>query len=226
MGNTKVGIIGNVFFSRDVLGNWITADPTQSVNYVESHDNLTLADKIAASVPGVTPATLAKLDRLSASIPLLAQGVPFIQAGQEFLRSKKGDANSYKSDDSINSLKWNLRTENASTVAYYKGLIALRAAHPAFRMSTTSAVQKNFRFISAPSSVITYVINGAALKDSWKSIFVAHNPNTSVVTVSLPIKGDWKVVVKGATAGTKVLLTLKAASKVSVDPQTTLVLEK
>jgi pullulanase len=226
IGNTKVGIIGNIFFSRDVLGAWITADPTQSVNYVESHDNLTLVDKITASVPGASPAKIATLDRLSASIPLLAQGVPFIQAGQEFLRSKKGDANSYKSDDSVNSLKWNLRTENASTVDYYKGLIALRAAHPAFRMSTTAAVQKNFRFLPAPQSVVTYVINAAALKDSWKSIFVAHNPNATAVTVTLPAKGDWNVVVKGAKAGTKVLATLKATSKVSVDPQTTLVLER
>lgn len=226
IGNTKVGIIGNVFFSRDVLGNWITKDPTQSVNYVESHDNLTLVDKITASVPGASSSTIAKLDRLSASIPLLAQGVPFIQAGQEFLRSKKGDSNSYKSDDSINSLKWNLRSDNAVTVDYYKGLIALRAAHPAFRMSTTAAIQKNFRFLPAPSSVITYVINGTAVKDSWKSIVVAHNPNAAAVTVTLPSKGDWREVVKGDKAGIKVLSTLAAATKVLVDPQTTIVLER
>ena len=226
IGNTKVGIIGNVFFNRDVLGKWITANPTQSVNYVESHDNLTLADKITASVPGANAATIANLDRLSASILLLAQGVPFIQAGQEFLRSKKGDANSYKSDDSVNSLKWNLRTDNASTVNYYKGLIALRAAHPAFRMSTTASVQKNFHFLPAPKSIITYVINGAGVKDPWKSIFVAHNPNPSAVMVTLPSKGDWHVIVKGTKAGTKILSTLKGASKVSVDARSTLVLER
>lgn len=226
IGNVKVGIIGNVFYSRDVLGNWITANPTQSVNYVESHDNLTLADKISASVPGSTSATVASLDRLSASIPLLAQGVPFIQAGQEFLRSKNGDANSYKSSDSINSLKWNLRTENAVTVNYYKGLISLRAAHPAFRMSTTAEIQKNFRFLTTSKSVIAYFLNGAGVKDSWKSIVVAHNPNTTPVVISLPTKGDWHVVVKGTQAGTKILSTMKAVNKVSVDARSTLVMER
>lgn len=226
IGNTKVGIVGNVFYSRDVLGKWITADPTQSVNYVESHDNLTLADKLTASVPGATTTKIANLDRFAASIPLLAQGVPFMQAGQEFLRSKRGDSNSYKSDDSVNSLKWNLRTENSSTVDYYKGLIALRASHPAFRMFTTAAVQKNLRFLPTSNNVIAYVINGAGVKDSWKSIVVAHNPNATATAVTLPSKGDWNVVVKDAKAGTKVLSTLKATSKVSVNPQTTIVLER
>ncbi len=226
IGNTKVGIIGNVFYSKDVLGNWITANPTQSVNYVESHDNLTLADKIVASVPGASADTIATLDRLSASIPLLAQGVPFIQAGQEFLRSKKGDANSYKSDDSVNSLKWNLRSENAVTVDYYKGLISLRAAHPAFRMSTTAEIQKNFRFLPASKNVISYLINGAAVKDSWKSIFVAHNPNATAVVMTLPTKGDWHVFVKGTKAGTRILSIMKGVSKVSVDARSTLVMEK
>jgi pullulanase len=224
--NTKVGIVGNTFFSRELLGFWITTDPTQSVNYVESHDNLTLADKIVASVPGATPTMIQTLDRLAASITLLAQGVPFMQAGQEFLRSKKGDANSYKSDDSVNSLKWNLRTENATTVNYYQGLISLRRAHPAFRMSTTPAVQKNLQFLKTSNSVIAYSLNGGAVKDSWKSIVVLHNPNSSPVTVSLPSKGNWAVVVKGSKAGTKVLAILKAASNVTVDPLSTLVVEK
>ncbi len=147
--NTRVGIVGNTFFSRDVLGKWITSDPTQSVNYVESHDNLTLADKISASVPKLPPEKLATLDRFAASIALLAQGTPFMQAGQEFLRSKQGDSNSYKSDDSVNSLKWNLRSENIATVNYYKGLLALRSAHPAFRMANTQGVQNGLKFLSA-----------------------------------------------------------------------------
>ena len=226
IGNTKVGIVGNTFFSRDVLGKWITNDPTQSVNYVESHDNLTLADKISASVPNTTPDKLAALDRFAASIALLAQGVPFMQAGQEFLRSKKGDANSYKSDDSVNSLKWNLRTENGPTVDYYKGLLALRAAHPVFRMSTTQAIQNGLKFINAGSSVIAYSLNGATVKDSWKTVVVIHNPNTSTISVTLPAKANWAIVVKGALAGVKVISTLKGATKVLVEPTSTVVLEK
>ena len=85
-----------------------------------------------------------------------------MQAGQEFLRSKNGDSNSYKSDDSINSLKWDLRAKNTVTVNYYKGLILLRQLHPAFRMSTAAAIRKNLTFLKAGNNVIAYSLSGSA----------------------------------------------------------------
>lgn len=224
--DTKIGIVGNVRYNRDFVGNWTTNDPTQSVNYVESHDNLTLFDKLTASVPGATPAKIESLARFSASIALLAQGVPFMQAGQEFLRSKNGDSNSYKSDDSINSLKWDLRSKNMTTVNYYKGLILLRRSHPAFRMSTTAAVKKNLTFLKAGNNVIAYSLNGSALKDNWSSIVVVHNPNTGVAKINLPSKGDWRIVVQGSIAGVKAIKTLRGANSISVPGESTLVLEK
>lgn len=224
--DTKVGIVGNVRYNRDFVGNWTTNDPTQSVNYVESHDNLTLFDKLTASVPGAAPAKIESLARFSASIALLAQGVPFIQAGQEFLRSKNGDSNSYKSDDSINSLKWDLRSKNMTTVNYYKGLILLRRSHPAFRMSTTAAVQKNLTFLKTGNNVIAYSLNGSAVKDNWQSIVVVHNPNTGVAKINLPSKGNWRIVVQGSIAGVKAIKTLRSANSISVPGESTLVLEK
>ena len=224
--NVKVGIVGNIDYSKNLSGRWTTKDSGQSVNYVESHDNLTLFDKLRASVTSATPAKIQALDRLCSSIIFLAQGVPFMQAGQEFLRSKNGDPNSYKSDDSINSLKWNLRATNASTVNYYKGLIALRKAHPSFRISSSSQIRKDLVFLKEPNNVIVYSLNGNALKDTWKTIVVAHNPNSSSVNLTLPSKGDWKVVVQGAHAGTSVLATLKSTSRAVIAGQTTLVLEK
>ncbi len=226
IGHVKVGIVGNIDYSSSVSGNWTTNDPTQSVNYVESHDNLTLFDKLTASVKAATPAKIEALDRLSASIALLAQGVPFMQAGQEFLRSKNGDPNSYKSSDSVNSLKWNLRATNKSTVNYYKGLIALRKAHPVFRISTAALVRRDLVFLKEPNNVIAYSLNGNGLKDSWHTVVVAHNPNATATLISLPAKGDWKVVVQGASAGTKALATLKSVQSVKVQGQSTLVLEK
>ncbi len=224
--HVKVGIVGNIDYGGSLDGRWTTKEPNQSVNYVESHDNLTLFDKLKASVKTTDSAKIEALDRLSSSIMILAQGVPFMQAGQEFLRSKNGDSNSYKSDDTVNSLKWNLRTKNVATVSYFKGLIELRKAHPSFRMSSSSQVKKNLVFLKEPNNVIAYHLNGNALKDSWKAIVVAHNPNSAAVTVTLPSKGNWKIVVQGARAGTKVLSTLKATSSVSVPGQSTLVLEK
>lgn len=224
IGHVKVGIVGNTAYSNALEGKWTTKDPTQSVNYVESHDNLTLFDKLTASIKN--PSKIEALDRLSASIALLAQGVPFMQAGQEFLRSKNGDSNSYKSNDTVNSLKWNLRAKNVTTVNYYKGLIALRLSHPAFRMSSAGQVKKDLVFLKAPNNVIGYYLKGNALKDSWNSIVVVHNPNAAAVTINLPSKADWKIVVQGASAGTKVLATLKAAQSVKIQGQSTLVLEK
>ncbi|HEX7405825.1 MAG TPA: type I pullulanase [Candidatus Nanopelagicaceae bacterium] len=224
--DTKVGIVGNTAYSKDLVGKWTSNDPTQSVNYVESHDNLTLFDKLTASVPGASAAKIAGLDRFSASIAILAQGVPFLQAGQEFLRSKNGDSNSYKSVDSVNSLKWTLRTKNIETVNYYKGLFSLRKLHPAFRMSTALAVKKNLTFLKASKNVIEYSLNGSAVKDSWAAIVVVHNPNSSTVIATLPSKDKWQVVVQGSTAGVKVIKTLKSANSISVPSQSTLVLEK
>jgi pullulanase len=224
--HVKVGIVGNIDYSNAIQGKWTTKDPTQSVNYVESHDNLTLFDKLTASVKSASPAKIEALDRFSASIALLAQGVPFIQAGQEFLRSKNGDSNSYKSDDSINSLKWNLRSKNLTTLNYYKGLIALRLSHPVFRMSTAAQVKKNLVFLKEPNNVIGYQLNGNAVKDRWSSIFVAHNPNTVPTKINLPSKADWKIVVQGANAGTRVLTKLRGVQSVTIPGQATLVLEK
>ncbi|MDP1706606.1 MAG: type I pullulanase, partial [bacterium] len=224
--DVKIGVVGNTRYSKDLIGNWMTNDPAQSVNYVEAHDNLTLFDKLTVSVPEASAQKIAALDRFSASIALLSQGVPFMQAGQEFLRSKNGDGNSYQSSDAINSLKWGLRTKNAVTVNYYKGLILLRKSHPAFRMSTTAAVKKNLTFLKAGNNVIAYSLNGLASKDGWSSIVVVHNPNTGAATINLPVKGNWKIVVQGSSAGVKTIKTLKSAHSVSVPGQSTLVLEK
>ena len=221
--DVTAGIVGNTEHSIDMAAKWITQSPAQSVNYVESHDNLALADKITASVKGVTPAGIAQLSHFATSVAFLAQGVPFMQAGQEFLRSKNGDENSYKSSDEVNSLKWSTKARNATTTKYFQGLIALRKAHPAFRMSTTAAVKANLKFLSTNNDVIAYTLNGKAVRDSAKLIVVIHNPNPGATSVNLPNKGKWSVLVKGSVAGTKVIESF-SANKVSVAGQTTMVL--
>jgi pullulanase len=220
--DVTAGIVGNTEHSLDMAAKWFTQSPAQSVNYVESHDNLALADKITASVKGVSPAGVAQLSHFAFSVAFLAQGVPFMQAGQEFLRSKNGDENSYKSSDEINSLKWSTKARNATTTKYFQGLIALRKAHPAFRMSTAAAVKANLKFIPATNDVIAYTLNGKAVGDSAKLIVVIHNPNPGAATVTLPNKGKWSVLVKGSVAGTKAIQTI-STNKVSVAGQTTMV---
>jgi len=217
------GIVGNIDYSAAFLTKWTTTAPGQSVNYVEAHDNLTLADKLNASVKGVSPAGVAQLSQFASSVAFLSQGVPFLQAGQEFLRSKNGNDNSYNADDATNSLKWSTKVKHVATTKYYQGLFALRAAHPAFRMSTTAQVKANLKFIKSPTNVIAYSLNGKAVKDSATTIVVIHNPNTTAATVTLPNKKKWSIVVKGGVAGTKTIESITAA-KVNVAGQSTMVL--
>ena len=195
------------------------------MNYVESHDNLTLADKIVSSVPSATPAQVAQMSRFASSIALLAQGLPFIQAGQEFLRSNGGDDNSYKSSDAINSIKWNTKATNLTTYKYFQGLIALRKAHPAFRMTTEAQVIKNLKFYTVPKNVVMYSIAGKAVGDTVSSFVVIHNPNATAQTVKLPKAGKWSIVVSGDKAGTTVISS-GTMSEVSVSGQSTMVLQQ
>jgi type I pullulanase len=217
------GIVGNTDYSAAFLTKWTTTAPGQSVNYVESHDNLSLADKLTASVKGVSPAGVAQLSQFASSVAFLAQGVPFLQAGQEFVRSKNGNENSYNADDATNSLKWSTKAKYVATTKYYQGLFALRAAHPAFRMSTTAQVKANLKFLKTTNDVIAYTLNGKAVKDKAATIVVIHNPNPGAATVTLPNKKKWEIVVKGGVAGTKTIESI-TAGKVSVAGQTTMVL--
>ena len=223
VGDIYPGIAGNTLYNPAFLNKWVTGSPAQSVNYVEAHDNLSLADKLTASVKGISPTGVAQISQFATSVAFLSQGIPFMQAGQEFLRSKNGDENSYKSDDATNSLKWGTKLKYAATVNYYKGLIALRAAHPAFRMSTTAAVKANLKFLKGSDSVIAYTLNGKAVGDKASTIVVIHNADAAGATVTLPNAKKWNIVAKGSQIGTKVLQVL-SAGKVVVPGQSTMVL--
>ena len=223
--DVKAGIVGNTSYNGTLSNAWTTSAPGQAINYVESHDNQTLFDKLRASATGASAFTVVKMIEMSAAIVYLSQGVPFIQAGQEFLRSKGGNGNSYNSNDAVNSLKWSTLPSNIAVNNYYKGLLAIRRAHPAFRLATTSAIKSNLAFLPTLDGVIAFSLDGAKSKDSWKKIVVAFNATTTPQSVLLPNSGTWKVVVSGGTAGTKVLSTTKG-SQVKVAPQTSIVLEQ
>ncbi|MFM6962875.1 MAG: alpha-1,6-glucosidase domain-containing protein, partial [Micrococcales bacterium] len=196
--------------------------PGQAVNYVEAHDNLTLYDKLVASLRGASKAKLTAVDQLAASITFLSQGMPFQQAGQEFLRTKNGDGNSYNSGDGVNKLQWNQRATNIATVNYYKGLIALRLGHKAFRMTTADQVKANLTFLQASEPIVAYSLNGAALGDSWNTIVVAHNPSASAYKLTLPASATWQIVVTAGKAGVATLSSV-TSNVVSVPAGATLV---
>ena len=223
--DVKAGIVGNTAYNRNLDNKWTTSSPAQSINYVESHDNQTVFDKLTSSVPGATASTIIKMDQMSAVIVYLSEGVPFIQAGQEFLRSKGGNGNSYNASDEVNSLKWSTLPTNIAVNNYYKGILALRNAHPAFRLSTASAIKASLSFIPTLDGVIAYSLDGAKSKDSWKKIVVAYNATSTPSKVTLPSGGKWSLVVSGNVAGTKVLSSM-SGSQVTVPALGSIVLEQ
>lgn len=168
--------------------------PSQTVTYAECHDNHTLWDKLAISAKDATEAQRKEMHKLALSIVLTSQGIPFLHAGTEFLRSKKGVENSYESPDNINEIDWDQKTANKDVTDYVKGLIQLRKAHPAFRIKDKAAITANVRFISTGYGIIIYEISARTVGDSWQKILVCLNGNTSPKTA--PLIGKWEVAVE------------------------------
>ena len=222
--------------------SWTATSPGQSVNYVEVHDGYTLWDKLnATNTLGVPTSVVQKWDRQAAAITFLSNGMPFIQAGQEFLRSKKGEHNSYSPPQAIttvagklaweldvSSLKWNQAYTNKSIVDYYKGLIKLRKEHPLLRLDNNAAIDGRFKWAPAVTGANTlgfYYDQGNLVGDSWTNIAIGINPNGSDQTLTLPNSGTWYVVVNGTAAGTSTLQTI-TGNKVTIPANSVVVVRQ
>lgn len=193
----------------NVQGNagW-TKDPKQIVNYVSAHDDATLWDKLQMSSKG-DRSVMIQQNKLASAIIFASQGTTFMHAGEEMLRTKVDENgnfvhNSYKSSDSVNSIKWDdlSNTDVAALSEYYKGLIAFRNAHPALRMTDASQIALNITFIDdGMDNVVAYVLNGANVAgETSKQILIAFNPYDTEKNLTLP-EGDWEVCVNGEQAG-------------------------
>ena len=194
--------------------------PWNVITYCECHDNNILWDKLLLSCPNVSKEDLVKMQQLALTIVLTSQGIPFLHAGTEFLRNKKGVENSYNAGDSINKIDWSLKSENSSTYQLVQHLIKLRKAHPAFRMTSNAAIKNNIRFDeNCPEGTIVYTINGAAVKDKWKTIFVAFNGSGEQKLVRLPA-GKW------STATDKNSVLKMTSGKLALDKYSAVILYK
>ena len=210
---------------------WWTNRPTQIIQYASCHDNYTLADKLILSTgkSGVD-ATIIKMNKLAAAIYMTAQGVPFIHAGEEFLREKIEDdgsrcENSYNAPDSVNHIEWS-NLDNASykaTSDYYKGLIEFRKNHAALRLTDHNTIMNNVTCTNASGNVVMFQINGGVNGEISDGIVVIFNANNYSKYVSLP-SGTWNVCVNSEKAGVKVLST--ASGSVSVPGISAMVLVK
>ncbi|OON98058.1 MAG: type I pullulanase [Epulopiscium sp. Nele67-Bin005] len=147
---------------------------------------------------------------LANAIVLTSQGIPFIHAGDEFLRTKFGDHNSYKSPDCINMIRWENKDKFIKVFNYYQGLINLRKEHPAFRMANEELVRTHLEILRQDNNVVSFVLKDNANGDNWKNIFVVYNSNEITCEVELPVVGEWNIVVNGSKAGTEVIQTINS----------------
>ncbi|MCM1070076.1 MAG: type I pullulanase [[Clostridium] fimetarium] len=196
----KIGIVGatahpQVDYSKGNNSKApYAASPAMVINYVSCHDDLTLTDKLAKSLPDATEEQRKRAARLAQTIVFTSQGTPFMFAGEEVFRDKKGVHNSYKSPDSINAIDWRLKHANADQFAYYRELIALRKAHPAFRMTSAGDVARHLRFEKVKGdNLIAYQLVDHANGDTAERIYVAFNGSDEARSVKLP-KGEWRVI--------------------------------
>ena len=162
------------------------ANAGQTVQYVEAHDNLNLYDKLIRSLPHETEENLKKRVMLANSLVMFAHGMPFFELGQEFLRSKNGNKNSYNAGDDDNSVNWDLVNKNSDAVEYFKALIKLRNEIPALRDSTYSDVNKNMHWIKSSDGINAFSVDA---KD--KTYVFIFNANDNVADVNIG-KGKYR----------------------------------
>jgi len=195
----RFGIVGGVSHEQ-VLWSYYTDKPSQIINYVSAHDNLSLWDKLVASNGEEnTVEELKKMHNMANAIVLTSQGIPFLHAGVELNRSKDMDHNSYSSSDEINQIDWQTKTDNKSTFDYYKGLIALRKERDEFRLNDTELIQNSINFYDEVDGVIAYSIDA-----DYYDTQVVFNATTETQKLNAGF-GFYKIVVKDDQAGTKML---------------------
>lgn len=228
----KIGIVAStahpqVDYSKGNNSKFAYAsEPTQIINYVSCHDDLMLTDKLAKSMPGSTEAQRQRAARLAQTIVFTSQGTPFMFAGEEIFRDKKGVHNSYKSPDSINAIDWSLKAKNREQFDYYRELIRLRREHPAFRMTTAEDIANHLVFDKTDSEhVISYSLVDNANGDNWREIKVIFNGSADEPAQVKVGRGEWTVIARDGQINADGLGTVKGG-KMTVEPCSALILAR
>lgn len=226
----KDGIRANI----EGTGNaWFNA-PSQSVAYISAHDNYTLYDKLVLSSKqdesfDKRDNTIVDMNKLAAAITLTSQGIAFMQAGEEFARTKYGDENSYVSPDSINSLNWQNLVTYSDLNSYYQGLIELRKNFKPFR-DPSSASAKSITFSDTTDGVVAYTLENKLSKENeWAYIAAAFNASDQEKEVELlaadgsALPTEWVIIANKEEAGLRSLGSV-SGSKIKIAPKSALIL--
>ena len=171
-------------------------EPVQMMSYVSCHDDMCLVDRLRTSVTDLKGNDLEKLDMLAQTAVLTSQGIPFIFAGEEVMRDKKFVHNSFQSPDSVNAINWHNKAKYQWVFNYYKGLIAMRKHHPAFRLGSAELVRQHLEFLPVEGSgVVAFRLKDHAGGDAWNNIIVVLNARRETAKIEVP-EGKYVAVVK------------------------------
>ena len=198
---TRTNLAKIIFSIKGGVGvsqGWTVKD-AMVINYMSAHDNHTLWDKLLLSSPNASEDDRNRMNNLGAALIMISKGTPFWQAGEEMLRTKNGDENSYKSSDEVNNIDWSvLKAGNREyeTMLYYKGLIELRKAFPIF--SSVDATV-SYEELGCGIAVITFDDGNGG-----KAVVLV-NPHMQALPCTL--EGEWHLVADGSEAGSEVLST-------------------
>ena len=236
----KFGIVGGIAHNQVDMTRvnydkkpW-TNEPTQQISYVSCHDDMCLVDRLKASVPGLKDMTrsqadrqaeLVRLDLLAQTAVFTSQGVPFMLAGEEMLRDKKGVHNSFASPDSINEFNWDNLKQYPQVFDYYSNLIKLRRNHPAFRLGTAEAVREHLEFIATDDCLVAFRLKNLEGIDSWKDIIVVLNANKEAKTIDIH-EGEYTVACFNGVINEQGIGLSFKATEATVNAQSALILYK
>lgn len=179
--HTQVGITGSISYDNNHIG--FAANPTETINYINSHDDLIIYDEIQSRFPYMNKEGIERLNKLAFSILFTSQGIPFIHAGNEFLRTKNMRNNTYNQPISINAIDWSLKKQNYNFYHFLKDLITLRKTYNVFRLKDADSIKNRVKFFDLPGSeaAIVYTL---ALENYNSYLLVVHNANNHAFYIS------------------------------------------
>ena len=182
------------------IGQGWSVKDSMVINYISAHDNNTLWDKLLLSNPEHSDEQRNAMNKLGAAILMISKGTPFWQAGEEMLRTKDGDENSYKSSDAVNNIDWSVLQEGTmqyETMRYYKGLIEMRKAFSIFTSPDAKVVGTDE--LSSGLLAITFDDGNGG-----QALAILNPHNTGLPYI---LEGQWNLVADATQAGSTVLAT-------------------
>jgi pullulanase len=198
------GMVGGInHVDVDYVGAW-HLNPEQTINYVSAHDNNTLYDKLVLT--GFSPARdLQKIKDMliqANAIVLTSQGIPFLHAGVEFMRSKPDpnggfDENSYESPDIVNQLRWDRKAQFNDVFEYYKTLIQIRKTYDHFRMTSPDEINSRVSFLETNQRFSSIAMRIVGKTDNEPEIIVIHSGFSltgGITSVTLPSNKTYNIL--------------------------------